>query len=325
MAWNDRRRRSMDWRDAELLFFGGKGGVGKTTCATAAALRAAQVGRPTLLISTDPAHSTADMLSVAGGNTEHEIMPGLWLTEIDADQEAERYIDQIRSTLAGRVKANLRGEVERQLHLARLSPGAQEAALFDRLASVVASARERYSLVVVDTAPSGHTLRLLSLPEVLEAWLEGLISQRRSVQGMNRLWRNMTIGGSAAEERDPVELTLLRRRQKFTAMRERITDADTTAFVLVLTPERLPIVETEQSRHLLSHYNVPVGGIVVNRVLPAEVEDSDFFRRRREQQRSYLADIRSRFHDLSITEIPLQATDITGLEELHGVAESLWA
>ncbi|MCG8479992.1 MAG: ArsA family ATPase [Spirochaetales bacterium] len=311
------------WRESSLLFFGGKGGVGKTTCAAATALRAAEAGRSTLLISTDPAHSTADMLSVTPSPEEREVLPGLWLLEIDADREAERYLAEVRQTLAGRVKAELRGEVERQLHLARLSPGAQEAALFDRLAAVIAGADERYSLLVVDTAPSGHTLRLLSLPEVLEAWLEGLIDQRRSVRRMNRLWRNMTVGGSAAEERDPVELALLRRRRKFAAMRERITDESRSAFMLVLTPERLPILETEQTRRLLTHYHVPVGGLIVNRVLPGEASDSSFLRQRRAQETVYRADIERRFCDLPILEIPLQATDVTGPESLRGIAAAL--
>lgn len=320
---SNRKHRARSWREVPLLFFGGKGGVGKTTCATAVALQAAQSGRRTLLISTDPAHSTADMLAVASSPDEREIGPGLWLLEIDAETEANRYLAEVRSTLAGRVKPELRREVERQIQLAKLSPGAQEAALFDRLAGVIATAFESYDLLVVDTAPSGHTLRLLSLPEVLEAWLEGLIEQRRSVQSMNRLWRKMTVGGSADQERDPVELTLLRRRQKFKTMRDRIVDPHHSAFMLVLTPERLPILETEQTRHLLSHYGVPIGGVIVNRVLPPAATEHEFFRQRSQQQAVYRAEIARRFHDLAILEIPLLASDVAGPQELASIAAVL--
>ena len=287
------------------------------------ALQAAESGRRTLLVSTDPAHSTAAMFSVASSPEEREIDAGLRLLEIDAEREVDRYLSQVRTTLAGRVKPHLRREVERQLHLARCSPGAAEAALFDRLADIVAGAPDTYDLLVVDTAPSGHTLRLLSLPEMLQAWLEGLIEQRRSVQSMNRIWRKMTVGGSADEERDRVELTLLRRRQKFATMRDRITDPDRAAFLLVLTPERLPIIETAQAYDLLSHYGIPVGGVIVNRVLPREATEGAFFRRRREQQNVYRAEIARRFRDDPILEIPLLASDVTGPGELRNIAAAL--
>ena len=263
------------------------------------------------------------MFSVASSPEEREIDAGLRLLEIDAEREVDRYLSQVRTTLAGRVKPHLRREVERQLQLARCSPGAAEAALFDRLADIVAGAPDTYDLLVVDTAPSGHTLRLLSLPEMLQAWLEGLIEQRRSVQSMNRIWRKMTVGGSADEERDQVELTLLRRRQKFATMRDRITDPDRAAFLLVLTPERLPIIETEQAYDLLSHYGIPVGGVIVNRVLPREATEGAFFRRRREQQNVYRAEIARRFRDDPILEVPLLASDVTGPRELRTIAAAL--
>ena len=158
---------------------------------------------------------------------------------------------------------------------------------------------------------------------MLQAWLEGLIEQRRSVQSMNRIWRKMTVGGSADEERDQVELTLLRRRQKFATMRDRITDPDRAAFLLVLTPERLPIIETAQAYDLLSHYGIPVGGVIVNRVLPREATEGAFFRRRREQQNVYRAEIARRFRDDPILEIPLLASDVTGPRELRSIAAAL--
>ncbi len=165
-----------------LLFFGGKGGVGKTTLAAARALESAAEGTRTLLVSTDPAHSTSDALEVALGSEPREVAADLWAMELDPVTETERYIAEVKARIGDAVPPRLAGEVERQIDVARASPGSEEAALFDRFTRIIGD--NQYARIVFDTAPSGQTLRLLSLPELMTAWMGSLISQRKKVTAL---------------------------------------------------------------------------------------------------------------------------------------------
>ncbi len=313
-----------EWIGRGVVFFGGKGGVGKTTCAAAFARLAAESGRRTLLVSTDPAHSTADVLGAELGPEEREVGPRLAALEIDPAREAEAYVERVRGQLGQVTPPHLRSEMERQIELARVSPGAEEAALFDRLAALVDAVGERYDLVVFDTAPTGHTLRLLTLPELLQAWVDGLLERRRNVERLSDMWRRMTVGRGAEERpEDPIEAVLLERRRTFYRVRRLLLDERRSAFVFVLIPERLPILETGRAIEVLRRHQVPVAGLIVNRVLPEEAGESRFLAARRRQEAAYLAEINATFADLPRLTVPLLASDVTGPAELEAVAAAL--
>ncbi len=316
----------LHWLDRRILFFGGKGGVGKTTSATAFALLASQAGRRTLLVSTDPAHSTGDILEADLGPTERRITEHLWALEIDAEKEAATYIDHVRTHLLRAVPEHLRSEMERQVEIARVSPGAEEAALFDRVAELVLTVHDRYDLVVFDTAPTGHTLRLLTLPELLQAWIDGLLERRKRVNELSAMWRQMTVAGSPDEEiTDPVEKILTARRRKFYQMRELLLSPGDTAFIFVLLAERLPILETAKAVKMLHRFQVPVGGIVVNRILPVDAAGHPFLAARKEQEQRYMREIEATFPDLPRLELPLLPHDVVGpaaLQEIVGHLET---
>ena len=314
------------WLERRVVFFGGKGGVGKTTCAAAFAVLAARSGRRTLLVSTDPAHSTSDVLGRQLGAREQEVEPGLWAMEIDSEEESRAYVERVRQQLGKVTPPHLQREMERQIELARVSPGAEEAALFDRMAAVIEEIGERWDLVVFDTAPTGHTLRLLTLPELLQAWVDGLLERRRNISQLSAMWRSMTLGKGADEvPEDPIEAILLARRRTFYRVRQLLLDAARSAFVFVLLPERLPILETRRSVEVLSKHAVPIAGLIVNRVLPEEAADSEFLSARRRQEAAYLAEIDATFPDLVRLRIPMLATDVTGPAELDLVAAALRA
>lgn len=314
------------WLDHRVVFFGGKGGVGKTTSATAFAMLASRGERRVLLVSTDPAHSTADILETPLGPEPTPVDDRLWAMEIDADREAEAYIDRVRHNLMEVTPVRLRDEMERQMDLARVSPGAEEAALFDRFADLVVGLGGDYDMLVFDTAPIGHTLRLLSLPELLQAWVDGLLEKRRTVRNLNAMWRHMTDGGGPDETTDdPVEAVLLERRRKFYRVRRLLLTPGEAVFVFVLTPERLPIVETRKAITLLSKSAIPVGGLVVNRLLPEEACEHPFFAARRERQRGYLGEIDRTFPDLAKVRLPLLDRDVVGRESLERIVEVLSA
>jgi len=310
--------------DRPVLFFGGKGGVGKTTLATAAALRSAEEGARTLLVSTDPAHSTADLLDHALGAEPIRVAEGLDAMEIDPDREAERYIAGVKKRLRAVTAPRLVAEVERQIDIARVSPGAEEAALFDRFAELMQRAGGEYDRVIFDTAPTGHTLRLLSLPELMGVWIEGLVERRRKGNALGRMWR--TVSGAAAggggDDEDPVLAALEARRDSFRAARRIVTDPARAAFVFVLTPERLPFRETERAVTTLRRYGIPIGAVLVNQVVPRDAGGA-FLAERRRQQEDVLSRIGEAFPDLVRAEIPLWPGAVEGPEALGRIAACL--
>jgi arsenite-transporting ATPase len=312
--------------EPRILFFGGKGGVGKTTLAAAHAVASADAGRRTLLVSTDPAHSTSDVLETALGPDARAVAGALWAMEIDPDEEADRYVADVKARIQDSTPPRLWGEVERQIDLARVSPGAREAALFDRVARMLDGEAQDFDRVVFDTAPTGHTLQLLSLPEMMQTWISGLIGRRRKLNAVGRMWRNVGADeadeadrADKADEADPVLRALEARQARFVRARAVLTDAATTVFHFVVIPERLPILETERAVETLDRYRIPVGTIFVNQVLPASGVGA-FLEQRRERQRPYLDHLAKTFGSHPVIHVPLQAQDVVGLAALRGLA-----
>jgi arsenite/tail-anchored protein-transporting ATPase len=254
-----------------VVLFGGKGGVGKTTTAAAYAQHLAGLGHRTLLVSTDPAHSTGDLLGVTPGPDPTPVDEGWWALDVDAEREATRHVERILADAAHVVSADVRPAVERHLRAAATSPGTLESALVDRLAEVLTWVPERFDRVVVDTAPTGHTLRLLALPALLTPWVEGLVRMRERAAGTERMLHHLAGREEGAE--DPVVARLRARRDRLAAARQRLLDD--AVVHLVLVAERLPVAETERAVATLADADLTVGALVVNRVLPGDGPDGD--------------------------------------------------
>jgi arsenite/tail-anchored protein-transporting ATPase len=299
-----------------ILFFGGKGGVGKTTCASAMALACAKEGKRVLLVSTDPAHSTSDIFEKPFSREEREIHPGLTGIEIDADFEARRYIDGVKQQIAKLFSPSILKEAVRQIELASSMPGVEEVALFDRMGELIVTHMGSYDLVVFDTAPTGHTMRLLRMPELMSSWIEALSKRRRNLMSLGR---NIEQAG---EGPDPILATLEKRKERLEEVRARLMQHNFTGFVLVLVPERLPIEESVRTAELLRDANVKVCGIFVNRVLPDNLE-GDFYQARRRQEETYRDEIRRRFAGYPLMWIPQFETDVYGLKNLDRISEML--
>ena len=324
-----------------ILFVGGKGGVGKTTVASALALRMAEAGERVLLVSTDPAHSLGDLFGTDIGGRERELRPNLFALEIDPEAEVERYLARVTQTMRAFVQPAMYPEIERQMELTRHSPGAEEAALMDRVAALMEEARERYDRIIFDTAPTGHTLRLLALPEIMSAWTDGLLRGRDRSDAMRRAAARLAgpagrepHGGDELSLIDQVEdvpeddrarrirEVLLERRRRFAGARRLMLDPAITAFVLVLIPEKLPILESAKALEVLRAHRVPVAGLVVNRVLP-DAPLGEFLESRREQEREYLARIERELGGLPRVQVPMMARDVEGWEALRKVGGHL--
>ena len=298
--------------DRKVLFFGGKGGVGKTTSASATALAASRAGRRVLLVSTDPAHNTADILGRPVGPDIVEVRPCLHALEIDAARESARYVGEVKERIRTLFGHHILKEANRQIDLAASMPAAEEVALFDRIGSLIAGEDDRFDLLVFDTAPTGHTLRLIRMPELMEAWIRALSRSRRAMLGVEQ-----------DEGNDPIMRSLSERLERLREFRARLLSPRVTAFVLVLIAERLPIEETSRAIGQLEEAGVRVGALVVNRVLPASSPDP-FLVARRAQEQVYLDEIDRRFAAVPRMRVPQLPRDVHGIETLETIAGALF-
>ncbi|MDX1538696.1 ArsA family ATPase [Arsukibacterium sp.] len=322
--------------DKRLLLVGGKGGVGKTTISAAMALLASSRGKKVLLVSTDPAHSLSDAFARSVGDSITRLAPNLDALELDPDREVEQHLARVSAQLKRFTRPEMFNEIERQMRLTRQSPGAQEAAMLERMANVIELGLTDYDIVIFDTAPTGHTLRLLSLPEAMAAWTQGLLNANKRSEKLGEVLGHLTpkSGRDLANPlADPAEHapagmdernkaiteTLLARQRLFQRTREVLTDAQQSALLFVLTPEKLPILETGRAVQSLVQEKLPLAGLVVNRILPANA-DGNFLAARRTQEQVHLTQIAEDFASLRRYKIPLQATDIEGITALQQIA-----
>lgn len=302
----------------EILFFGGKGGVGKSTSASAFALASAEAGYRTLLVSTDPAHNLSDLFDQTIGDEKTALADNLWGMEIDPQQEARRYIERVKQNLKGVVRSSMADEVNRQIDMAAVSPGSDESALFDRLIHIILEEKEAVDTIVFDTAPTGHTVRLLSLPEMMEAWMEGMLKRRSKVNDNYSQWMN---DGEPVE--DPIYQILMERKDRFSRVRRILMDPKRTACVYVLVPEKLPIAETKRALQLLEQVNMPVPAILINKCMPESAGSSPFIQKRRAQEADYIKQIKEAFPGQQQTYLPLLEEDIHSIADIRTIAETI--
>jgi arsenite-transporting ATPase len=324
--------------ERRILFVGGKGGVGKTTTAAALALLSTEQHRKCLLVSTDPAHSLGDIFMRRIGDQETALAPGLWGLEIDPDAAAHRYLSSVKANMRSLVAPSMYDEIERHMDLARSAPGSVEAALLERIAELMTSAQANYDLLIFDTAPTGHTLRLLSLPEMMAAWTEALIKNRERTETLAAVLGRLRVSDGSQSGDDiscleqpqakegkrnaRIREILLERRRKFQGARRLLLDWDTSAFTMVLNPEKLPLLESKTTLQTLRRFKVPVAAVIVNRILPKDV-DGDFLRCRREQEAEYLAEIEREFYGLQRLYVPLLPHDVLGIDTLTEIGRKL--
>lgn len=293
----------------KIIFLGGKGGVGKTTCSASYALYQAKRGLKTLLVSTDPAHSTSDIFETKINDTISNLLPNLDAIEISGEKESKKYMDGVRASLKQIVSPIIVEQINKQIDAASISPGTEEAALFDKMIEIIIEKYDEYDRIIFDTAPTGHTLRLLSLPELLGAWLDSLIQKRsKSVNLMS-----MALKGHKASdkdlEKDEVISILKRRYDKVLAAKKIMMDDHHLSFIFVINAEKLPIDETAKAIKILEKYDVRVSSIIVNKILPDNMQD-EFWISKKMQEQKYLNIIKETFKDKKIITLPLLKEDM---------------
>jgi arsenite-transporting ATPase len=319
-------------RSKSILFFGGKGGVGKTTVSAAAALSMANEGRRVLLVSTDPAHNLGHLFNREIGPNPVRLTENLDAMELDPEETVNQHLEEVSASLRKLMAPQLAGEVDKHIELSRDAPGMQEAAIMERIAEVTEKAAKDYDLLIFDTAPSGHTARLIALPEMMSAWTDGLIQRRDKAERFSGVLKNLgadkSVGKGVFGGDDPLQQrensirTLLnRRRRRFSDLRNALSNADRTSFVIVLAAERLPVLESIQLHGQLLRTGVTVGGMVVNKRLPDGL--GDFLTERRTQEEIHLATLAEALPDVPRQDLTLVAHDVVGLNALERFALSL--
>ncbi|MEM3525851.1 MAG: ArsA family ATPase [Candidatus Jordarchaeaceae archaeon] len=306
----------LDEKKVKFMLFGGKGGVGKTSCAAASSIWAAEHGVETLVISTDPAHSLGDSFDQQIGPEIKKIkgIKNLYGLELDPNKAFADYQKTLEQE----------GSEESQMQslLGGLTgvtpPGADEALAFAKVLEYIEN--PEYDLIVFDTAPSGHTLRLLSLPDVLSGWVMNLLKIREYLSKFTGLFKRLV--GKGGKEDHSLE-ALERLKNTIDVARGELSDPGSTAFVIVMIPEAMAIFETERLLSALNEYEIPCDHIIVNMVYP-DVPDCAFCRARRTMQQDNLKEIREIYDDFNITEVPLYKEEIRGIERLRELSKILF-
>ncbi|ELY64763.1 ArsA family ATPase [Natronococcus jeotgali] len=321
----------------DCIFYGGKGGVGKTTCAAATGVRLADSGRRTLLVSTDPAHSLSDSLEADLGPEPRKLELGgdpaletdsagasaLWAAEIDPETRRERYEALARALAADLRSAGIRlddEEVER-IFAAGTPAGGDEIAALDLLVEYVDSGE--WDVVVFDTAPTGHTLRLFDTPEIAGPVFETLGSLRGQARRIGTAARSAVLGPMSMFGGSDGGADLEAFRDRLERAREVLLDAERTEFRVVLAPEGMAIAESERLVEKLREAGVRVDRLVVNRVFEDPDEDCSRCRSRYERHTERVAEIRETFPDLEVVTLPEREGEVQGLEAVRSIAERL--
>jgi arsenite/tail-anchored protein-transporting ATPase len=250
-------------------FFSGKGGVGKTTLAAATAVHLARSGLRVLITSTDPAHSLSDVFDREIGHHGAHIEENLHALEVDS---SKRWSEAMVSPENQEAAQRKRGRVERALTDAMKmlgdAPGVDEFISLELLLETMSS--DAYDTVVFDTAPTGHTLRLLLLPEMLDGWIGRVLSVRKQISRMGSVIKRLLPRQSDGEAPD-LGANLTDARDRIVRARDLITDTERTLFALVTIPEAMSVLETSRTMEQLGDHGIPVGVVIGNQVQP----DSD--------------------------------------------------
>jgi len=300
-----------------ILLFTGKGGTGKTTCAAATALDAARRGYKTLVLSSDPAHSLADALDQELSPEPREVVENLYAQEVDLYYSMKKYWGNMRELMLTVFKWQGVDQVAAE-ELAAL-PGMNEGSVLLWLEQFYREGD--YDLIVIDSAPTGETLTLLTLPQVTQWWLSKAFPlQKLAVRSVGFGVRKAT-GIPLDKGYNELEAIF----GKLEDVQDVLTDHEITSVRLVMNPEKMVLDEARRAYTYLQLYDYGVDSVIVNRVLPDEASDGEFFARYREAQRKYLDEIEKSFAPLPILHVPHLGHEVFGLELLEEIGTGMYA
>ena len=296
------------------ILYTGKGGVGKTSVAAATARRCAAAGLETIVMSTDPAHSLGDSLQATLGGEPTQVGERLWAQQVSAQDELERNWSAVQGWLGDMLVE--RGVDRISAEELTVPPGMDE--LFSLLQIKRHHEEGRFGAVIVDCAPTGETLRLLSFPDVARWWLEKVFPARGALLAAARpiasALLDVTLPGEA------VIADVERLVRNLIAMNEILRDHERVSVRLVMTPDRMVIDEARRTFTYLNLYGYLTDAVVVNRVFPEEV--GDYFGAWRERQQAHLADVEAAFSPVPVLRAPYFEEEVMGDAMLDRLGEA---
>ncbi|MBN1401501.1 MAG: ArsA family ATPase, partial [Anaerolineae bacterium] len=296
----------------KYVFFGGKGGVGKTVMAGAAALWLAQAGKRTLLASTNPVHSLTSLLDqdVFGRHTPVEGVPNLLAYEIDTRETIEKSKREIKEKIEWFLRfADIKTKADEFVESATMNPAFEESAMFENMIDLMF--QDRYEAYVFDTAPTANARRLLGMSDVYSMWVNKMMQSREEATSL----RELLSYSKRKKEKDPLMEYLVSLRERMGRAKELLTDPELTAFFFVTLPEALPIAVIRRFIHWFDEFGIPVGGVTVNMLIDKAAIDEgapEFVKNRVAMQDAYMEEIWRTFPDVRAV-VPLFDTEVRGV------------
>jgi arsenite-transporting ATPase len=308
----------------KFIFFGGKGGVGKTVFAAATAMWHAQQGRRTMLASTNPVHSLTSLLghNVLGAHTPVEGVPNLWAYEIDTKDTIERNKLEIKEKIQWFLKfADISTKAEDFVESATMNPAFEESAMFENMIDLML--KNEYDVYVFDTAPTANARRLLGMSKVYSLWVNKMLKSREEAKTLREM-----LSFTKKKEQDPLMEYLLSFRDRMGQARVLLTDPELTSFFFVTLPEALPIAVITRFIQWFRDFGIPVGGVVVNMLIDRAMVGADaaeFVKNRVAMQQEHMETVWQKFDGSVRAIVPLFETEIQGVAMLGRLRDALFA
>ncbi|MCG2778677.1 MAG: ArsA family ATPase [Desulfobacterales bacterium] len=314
-----------EYPSMRYIYFGGKGGVGKTVVAAAVALWMAKQGKKTLLASTNPVHSLSNLFKfdVFGRPVLIPETDNLYAQEIDTKDTIEKSKTEIREKMSWFLKfADIPIKAEDFIESATMNPAFEESAMFENMINIIFE--DAYEFYVFDTAPTANARRLLGMSKVYALWVDKMMASRKEAKSMrlSLSFRKKKV----EEEEDPLLDYLITFRDRIDQMRTILTDKDKSAFFFVTLLESLPIAVIRRFIGWFEDFGIPIGGVIVNQAIDKTDigEDSaEFIVNRVKMQDRYREEVNQTFKDLR-GEIPLFEKEVRGLEMVGRLADALF-
>ncbi len=309
--------------DLKFVFFGGKGGVGKTVFAAATAVWLARQGRRTMLASTNPVHSLSTLLgqNVLGKHTPVDGVENLWAYEIETKETIERSKTEIREKIQWFLKfADISTKAEDFVASATMNPAFEESAMFENMIDLMF--KNEYDVYVFDTAPTANARRLLGMSKVYSLWVNKMLKSREEAKTLREM-----LSFTKKKEQDPLMAYLVSFRDRMEHGRVLLTDPEKTSFFFVALPEALPIAVITRFIQWFHDFGIPVGGVLVNMLIDKaslDAQSADFVKNRVAMQEEHMKTVWQKFDGNVRAIVPLFETEIRGLPMLKRLADSMF-
>lgn len=314
----------------KFFFTGGKGGVGKTICAAAIGNYFASKGKKTLVASLNPVHSLTSLYGQdiwGKGIQKIKGVKNLSAVEVDIKEKISTYRAQLEERITGFLKwADIPVDPSTFIEIAATNPAFEESAQFDTMTDIMMEEGQHFDVIIFDCAAVANAIRLLGLSKIYDMWLGRMIESRKEALSL-RVKLSFRKEKIIEEiKSDPMLGDLIRQHEKMGRAKEILNDVEKTAFIFVTIPLGLPIAVVQRFITMVKAFDIPVGGVFVNRVIPREVaadDSTDYMKNSFAQQERYMKMIKDQLGDLVCSYIPLYSQEVIGLDDIARVCDDM--